>query len=137
MNIHANIKEAMDAFSSLSNKTPEEQDVLTESQKLQEMTKLVSHETGLPMTIWVDERRTFINSGHGTRLKFQDGPDTNARTWPTMSISENPQPMDKHNLSNKEIKKLQLFIIRNLEALNRLGTEGYGIVAFANNMRKV
>jgi len=113
------------------------EEVLTESEKLQEMSKLTSRETGLPMTIWVDERKSFIKSGHGNRLKFQDGPDTNSRTWPTMSINEDPQPMDEHNLSNKEIEKLQLFIKRNLVALTRLGNDDFGIIDFAKTMRKV
>ena len=113
------------------------EEVLTESEKLQEMSKLISHETGLPMTIWVDEGRTFLQGGHGNRLKFQDGPDSNSRTWPTMSINEDPQPMDSHNLSSKEIKKLKLFITRNLTALNRLGDDDFGIIAFAKVMIKV
>jgi len=108
-----------------------------ESEKLQEMTKLVSHETGLPMTIWVDEGRTFIKSGQGNRSIFQDDPDSNSRTWPTMSINEDPQPMDEHNLSNKDIKKLQLFIIRNIAALTRLGDDDFGIIAFAKAIKKV
>jgi hypothetical protein len=113
------------------------EEVLSESEKLQEMSKLISHETGLPMTIWVDEGRTFIKGGHGNRLKFQDGPDTSSRSWPTMSINDDPQPMDKHNLSNKDIKKLQLFITKNLTALNRLGDDDFGIIAFAKTMIKI
>jgi hypothetical protein len=113
------------------------EEVLSESERLQEMSKLIGHETGLPMTIWVDEGRTFIKSGHGNRLKFQDGPDTNSRTWPTMSICKNPQPMDEHNLSNREIEKLRLFITRNLTALTRLGDDDFGIIAFAKIMKKI
>ena len=113
------------------------EEVLSESERLQEMSKLVSNETGLPMTIWVDEGKTFLNSGHGPRLKFQDGPDSNTRTWPTIAISEDPQPMGEHNLSNKEVEKLRLFIIKNLTALRRLGDDDFGIVAFAKAMKRI
>jgi hypothetical protein len=45
--------------------------------------------------------------------------------------------MDKHNLSNRDIKKLQLFITKNLTALNRLGDDDFGIIAFAKTMVKI
>ena len=108
--------------------------------RLMEMSKLTKRETGLPVDIWVDEGKTFLKSGHSRRIKFQgDKSDPNTHNWVPLTISDNPQIEGEnvsHNLNSKEIRKIKLFIIENLEALTKLGDD-FGITDFSKVMKKV
>jgi hypothetical protein len=107
---------------------------------LMEMSKLTARETGLPVDIWVDEGRTFTNSGHGKRIKFQgDKSDPNTRNWIPLTVSNNPEIPNKniqHNLNAQEINAIKSFVIKNLDILLKLGNE-FGIIDFAKEMRRV
>jgi flagellar basal body rod protein FlgG len=106
-----------------------------------EMSKLTAQETGLPVDIWIDEGGTFTKSGHGKRIKFQgDKNNPNTYNWVPLTVSEDPQiPIKniKHNLNNQEIGQIKLFVAKNLDILNKLGNDGFGIIAFAKQMQRV
>jgi hypothetical protein len=110
------------------------------TEHLMEMSKLQKHETGLPVDIWVDEGKTFSKSGHARRIKFQgDKSNSNTRNWVPLTIDKDPQiPQNiQHNLNTQEINKIKLFVVQNLEPLQMLGNEGYGLSDFFKKMQKV
>jgi len=108
--------------------------------RLLEMTKLRKHETGLPVDIWVDEGKTF--SRNGRRIKVQDSPNSNSRTWLTMTVEDSPRVISskknkKVNLNNSELEMVKKFVIMNLPILKILGDPECGIVEFSRRMKKL
>jgi hypothetical protein len=107
--------------------------------RLLEMTKLIKHETGLPVDIWVDEGKTF--SRHGRRIKFQDSPDPDSGTWLTITVEESPRVIvrkgKKINLNKSDLDLVKKFVIMNLPILEILGDPECGIVEFAKRMKKL
>lgn len=80
------------------------------------------NKSGLPVNIWVDDGMAYKADGHSKRIKFQtdigDRPVT--FNFASMTISNSPEVTGKHELSAKEIKQLEDFVIRNKDALEQL-----------------
>ena len=91
-------------------------------QVLNEMATLRASDSGLPMDIWLDEGATF--QGHAPRLKFKASFDQHTtREFSSMLLTNPPtiENMPKNSvLKNKDIKKLERFVINNIEQLLKL-----------------
>lgn len=95
---------------------------INESSQLNEMSLLRKTETNLPMDIWVDEGATFL--GHAPRLKFRaSNEQKTTREFSSMTLTDPPMVInlpDNTNLKSKEIDKLKLFVLANLDNLIKL-----------------
>lgn len=95
---------------------------INESLQLNKMSLLRKTETNLPMDIWVDEGATFL--GHAPRLKFRaSNEQKTTREFSSMTLTDPPMVInlpDNTNLKSKEIDKLKLFVLANLDNLIKL-----------------
>ena len=89
---------------------------------LLEMSTLRKEDTNLPMDIWVDECATF--QGHAPRLKFRASREQRTTREYSSMLLTNPPSIENFPkntpLKKKDIEKLELFVIRNLELLLQL-----------------
>ena len=97
--------------------------VLSENTNLLiEMSTLRKEDTNLPMDIWVDECATF--QGHAPRLKFRASREQRTTREYSSMLLTNPPSIENFPkntpLKKKDIEKLELFVIRNLELLLQL-----------------
>lgn len=88
-----------------------------------EMSTRRKSKTGLPMTIWIDDAKTYINGGHWKRVKFQlnkgdPQPDNLGEMRLDGTIEAPKGPI--RGLSASEINELRNFIHNNRKALEHL-----------------
>jgi len=108
-----------------------------EQESLWSMAILRKFRTGLPVNVWVEEGSENKKRKHGNRIKFQRdrGDRPVSHNFVTMTISDEPEVIGKHELSSKEIQQLKDFVIRNKELLNRLDDGDIDIGVFLEQMR--
>lgn len=97
--------------------------VITESKKmLMEMATLRMKDSDLPMDIWLDEGATY--TGHAPRIKFRASNEQHSTTEFSSMLLTNPPTIENFPnnspLKKKDIKKLEEFVINNMEALLKL-----------------
>lgn len=95
-----------------------------------EMATRSKEKTGLPMKIWVDDGKHYINGGHSKRLKFQiDTNNPNTRSFGVMDLDGKVlEPQGKiTSLSGQEIKQLRNFVYNNRYLLDRLADEEFDV----------
>jgi hypothetical protein len=116
-----------------------EQENLAENRKITEMATLRKKRSGLPMNLYLDDSKSWAQSGHWKRIKFQpdkgDPPDT--RSMIPMSISENPEILIKNprmNLSAKDVEQVKRFVQLNKDALLLLSDAKIDIWDFLDRM---
>lgn len=87
-------------------------------------------QTGLPVNIWIDEKKGYIAGGHGKRIKFQT---TYANGWvnqgeASMNLKGEviPDTYDKTSseLSIRDIREISNFVKNNAYALDKVA-DGY------------
>ena len=93
-----------------------------EKKLLTEMATLKKEDTNLPMDIWVDESATF--QGHAPRLKFRASREQRTtRQFSSMLLTNPPQIENMPSntpLRSKDIKRLESFVVNNLDLLLKL-----------------
>jgi len=81
---------------------------------INEMSKLTTDITKLPVDIWVDEIESFRKSGHYKRIKFPARKDVKtSRGYSSLSITDEPQCFNippKNDLTNATIQALKNFV---------------------------
>jgi hypothetical protein len=111
----------------------------TQAEHLLEMSKIMSHETGLPVDIWIDEGNTFTKGGHGRIIKFQgDKNDPNTHNWVPLTVSTDPKisvTNAHYGLSEGEIAKIKEFVKINYSLFQIIGE--IGILEFYRRMKKI
>lgn len=89
---------------------------------LSEMATLRMKDSNLPMDVWLDEGATYV--GHAPRLKFRASNDQKTtREFSSMLLTNPPtiENMPENSpLKKKDIKKLENFVISNLDLLLKL-----------------
>lgn len=113
-----------------------------EKDDLMEMATLRKFRSGLPVNIYVDDSMSYINGGHGKRIKFQ--PDTGnrpiTRSMIPMSIEDEPRILinnPKTSLSYSDIEKIKNFVRINKQILLDLSDMKIDIGEFLKKMKKV
>lgn len=96
---------------------------LTEGKEvIEEMSRLRSSETHLPMDIWLDEGGTY--RGHAPRIKFKSSNEQqSSREYSTMTLTNPPEIKNlppKTNLTTKDLRKLENFVVKNMDLLLKL-----------------
>lgn len=80
--------------------------------------------TGLPMTIWIDDSKTYINVGHYKIIKFQlDKGAANPDNFGVMDLAGKilkPDRRQIRGLSEKELNELRHFVHNNKYVLERV-----------------
>lgn len=119
-----------------------EQENLVENQRITEMATLRKKRSGLPVNLYLDDSKSWAQTGHWKRIKFQpdkgDSPDT--RSMIPMSIDENPEILVKNpkmSLSAKEVEQIKNFVRLNKELLLQLSDAKIDIGDFLDKMKTV
>ena len=93
---------------------------------LYEMAVFRKKTSGLPMDLYLDEEKTYLDGGHGYRIKFR-GKDSgdNTRNWIPLTISDNPEIPKKyvnikHGYGEKDITLLKEWVKKHKKKLIRL-----------------
>ena len=106
---------------------------------LLEMSKLRPKDTNLPIDIWVDEDETY--QGHAPRIKFQSSSEQTLTTqYSTMTITNPPMVFNlpqRHSLRTKDIRKIEAFVISNMDNLLKLAKGEIDIAMFKSLIKKV
>lgn len=95
----------------------------TEARFIEEMSTRRKGKTGLPMTIWVDDSKTYEGVGHGKRVRFQlDTGAPNPGFCGEMDLEgEICEPRGAiSGLSESDISELRNFVRNNKKALEHL-----------------
>ena len=89
---------------------------------LTEMATLRTEDSKLPMDIWLDEGATY--RGHAPRLKFRASHEQRTTREFSSMLLTNPPTIENFPkcspIKNKDIKKLEIFVIKNLDNLLKL-----------------
>jgi hypothetical protein len=123
---------------------------LTEEENLDENLKIIQEmgatlrkkESGLPANLFLDDAKTWSQSGHGRRIKFQPntGDHPNTRNMIPMSIDDDPQILTKNariSLNAKQIGQIKAFVQANKEQLLLLSDAKISFIDFWKQMKKV
>lgn len=107
---------------------------------LNEFATLRVKDSGLPTNLWLDEGGTY--QGHAPRLKFQASREQRTtREYSTMTLEAEPRIENlpqRTFLSSKDLKRIEMFVIANLDALLRLANNEIDYeTEFLPNMVKV
>lgn len=106
---------------------------------LNEMATLRTKDSSLPMDVWLDEGATY--QGHAPRLKFRaSNEQRTTREYSSMLLTNPPtvENMPKNSpITNKDMRKLEEFVINNLDNLLKLANGEIDYVTeFLPNMIK-
>lgn len=116
----------------LSNIKTERYAIAESKMLLSEMATLRAEDSKLPMDIWLDEGATYI--GHAPRLKFRaSNEQRTTREFSSMLLTNPPsvENFPKNSpIKSKDIKRLEMFVINNLENLLKLAN---GEIDYAND----
>lgn len=108
---------------------------------LNEMSKLTTVETGLPMDIWLDECGTYKLGGHPKIVKFNAiKGNTNSRKYSSIEIEGQHELHDvpEHSpIKSSDIEKLKEFVIANQNDLSLLADAKITMKDFVVSMHKV
>lgn len=105
--------------------------------KITEMSKLRPEQSGLPITIWLDDSGAYHKSGHGPRIKIPNNPGiTKSNTFASMTISDDPNLMHETQLPSKTIKKIKEFVINNKDLLLQLAEKQISMETFQEKLIK-
>lgn len=92
-----------------------------ESRLVCEMANKYKEETSLPMNIWIDETRSYVDGRHGKRIKFQldKSEDFDTHNCGSMDFDGNiyPQTLQIRKLSARDLRQLRNFVRNNRRAL--------------------
>lgn len=112
-----------------------------------EMTTLRKARSGLPVNIYLDDCGSYLNGGHGPRIKFQPdkGDCPNTRSVIHMTISDEPTiPIKNYQsllngVGSNDISLIMSFVIANKTNLLRLCdcNDDYDIFNFLEDMVRV
>lgn len=114
---------------------------MTENKEvISEMATLKKQDSNLPMDIWLDEGATY--KGHAPRIKFKASKEQRTtREFSSMQLTNPPQieNLPAHpDISTKEIKLLEKFVIANMDLLLKLANNEIDYTKdFLPNMVKV
>ena len=112
-----------------------------------EMATLRKSRSGLPVNLYLDDSGSYLDGGHGPRIKFQPdkGNSPNTRFMIPMTISDVPTiPLRNYQsrldgVGSEDISLIMSFVIANKENLLRLcdRNDEYDISNFLEDMVKV
>ncbi len=112
-----------------------------------EMATLRKTRSGLPVNLYLDDSGSYLNGGHGPRIKFQPdkGNCPNTRSMIPMTISDEPTiPIKNYQsrlngVGSNDIALIMSFVIANKTNLLRLcdRNDEYDISNFLEDMVKV
>lgn len=112
-----------------------------------EMATLRKSRSGLPVNLYLDDSGSYLDGGHGPRIKFQSdkGNSPNTRSMIPMTISDDPTiPLRNYQsrldgVGSDDISLIMAFVIANKENLLRLcdRNDEYDISNFLEDMVKV
>ena len=112
-----------------------------------EMATLRKARSGLPVNLYLDDSGSYLDGGHGPRIKFQPdkGNSLNTRSMIPMTISDDPTiPLRNYQsrldgVGSNDISLIMSFVIANKENLLRLcdRNDEYDISNFLEDMVKV
>ena len=112
-----------------------------------EMATLRKSRSGLPVNLYLDDSGSYLDGGHGPRIKFQPdkGNSPNTRSMIPMTISDDPTiPLRNYQsrldgVGSNDISLIMSFVIANKENLLRLcdRNDEYDISNFLEDMVKV
>lgn len=112
-----------------------------------EMATLRKARSGLPVNLYLDDSGSYLDGGHGPRIKFQSdkGNSPNTRSMIPMTISDEPTiPLRNYQsrldgVGSNDISLIMAFVIANKENLLRLcdRNDEYDISNFLEDMVKV
>ena len=115
-----------------------------DSEALFGMARLRKRRSRLPMNLYLDDSGSYLNGGHGPRIKFQTDKSDSANTGAMlpMTISEQPEiPVKNYRsqldgISESDLQRLREFVITNRVNLLRLcdKDDDYDIQEFMNDM---
>jgi len=92
-----------------------------------EMANKYKEETLLPMNIWIDETRSYVNGRHGKRIKFQldKAEDFENNNTGSMDLDGNiyPPNLKPRKLRERELTELRNFVHNNRYALERIADQ--------------
>lgn len=96
--------------------------MLENAEILAEMVTLRASDSDLPMDVWLDEGATY--HGHAPRLKFRASSEQRTTREFSLMLLTNPPVIENFSedspLKKKDIEKLKMFVIKNLEQLLKL-----------------
>lgn len=112
-----------------------------------EMATLRKSRSGLPVNLYLDDSGSYLDGGHGPRIKFQPdkGNSPSTRSMIPMTISDEPTiPLRNYQsrldgVGSNDISLIMLFVIANKANLLRLcdRNDEYDISNFLEDMVKV
>ena len=112
-----------------------------------EMATLRKARSGLPVNLYLDDSGSYLDGGHGPRIKFQPdkGNSPNTRSMIPMTISDEPTiPLRNYQyrldgVGSEDISLIMSFVIANKENLLRLcdRNDEYDISNFLEDMVQV
>ena len=112
-----------------------------------EMATLRKERSGLPVNLYLDDSGSYLNGGHGPRIKFQPdkGDCPNTRSMLPMTISDEPTiPIKNYKsrlngIGSNDISLIISFVIANKVNLLRLcdRNDKYDFSNFLDDMIKV
>lgn len=112
-----------------------------------EMATLRKARSGLPVNLYLDDSGSYLDGGHGPRIKFQPdkGNSPNTRSMIPMTISEEPTISLRNyqsrldGVGSNDISLIMSFVIANKENLLRLcdRNDEYDFSNFLEDMFKV
>ena len=120
---------------------------VSERSNAYEMATLRKSRSGLPVNLYLDDSGSYLDGGHGPRIKFQHdkGNSPNTRSMIPMTISDDPTiPLRNYQsrldgVGSNDISLIMSFVIANKENLLRLcdRNDEYDISNFLEDMVKV
>ncbi len=115
-----------------------------DSETLFGMATLKKQRSRLPMNLYLDDSGTYLDSGHGPHIMFQNNKNNRANTRELipMTISDNPEiPVSNYKslldgISENDIKLVKRFVRSNKDKLLRLcdRDDNYDIQDFLKEM---
>jgi hypothetical protein len=110
--------------------------------ELEEMAGLKKSDSGLPVSLWLDDSHAYIRGRHAKRIKFQGdyGNNVNAGNMFSMMISKDaPQipakQLPKLKLPARDIAVIKAFVRNNADLLDKLADEKITFMNFTRMMK--
>ena len=132
------LKESEQFLDELQEELEEKQ--IYEKQSLQEMSRLSTKKSGLPVDLYIDDSKSYIRGRHAKRIKFQaNSDDSRTESFSSMTLDGNIVPETlpkKHSIKTKDIEKISNFVKNNVFALEKIADKEIDFQDFMNVMIK-
>ena len=132
------LKESEQFLDELQEELEEKQ--IYEKQSLQEMSRLSTKKSGLPVDLYIDDSKSYIRGRHAKIIKFQaNSDDSRTESFSSMTLDGNIVPETlpkKHSIKTKDIEKISNFVKNNVFALEKIADKEIDFQDFMNVMIK-